>query len=89
MLQSTLLHGIISLAQIIQCEIIGKINNDLKRIWKKVVMAYNLKCYPGIFWEGLRKTTKIHRLTFLQAGILSWNCRRRQEGGQARYLPSP
>jgi hypothetical protein len=32
-------------------------NNELKRIWKDVVVTY-LKYYPGICLVGLRKTTK-------------------------------
>jgi hypothetical protein len=42
------------------------INDELESIWKEVVVAES-RCYPGIFLEELRKTTKslIHISRFL------------------------
>jgi hypothetical protein len=34
------------------------VNNEMERMWKKVVMVQQ-RCYPGTWLEGLRKIMKI------------------------------
>jgi hypothetical protein len=45
------------------------VNNELERMWKEAVVA-QLRYYPGICLEGLRKTTKTSvRIAGLRAEI--------------------
>lgn len=46
-----------SVAQTVQHQIIWLVNDELEKMWKKVVMA-NLQYYPRICLEGLGKTMK-------------------------------
>jgi hypothetical protein len=42
-------------------------------VWKEAVVGLILRYYSRIFLEGLRETTRNHRIAGLQAEILNWD----------------